>query len=74
LTQTGVAAAGDPNAYYFVIDYRIVPGLPAIFPFASNGAGAVIAAGPGFINGATGQYAQPGVYTMNVKYLMIENQ
>jgi hypothetical protein len=74
LTQTGVAAAGDDNAYYFVIDYRIVPGLPAIFPFASNGAGAVIAAGAGFINGTTGQYAQPGVYTMNVKYLMIENQ
>ena len=74
LTQTAVAASGVNNAYYFVIDYRIVPGLPAIFPFASDGTTAVISAGPGFIDGATGQYAQPGVYTMNVKYLMIENQ
>jgi len=74
LTETGVAVIGADNAYYFVIDYRIVPGLPAIFPFASSGAGAVIAAGPGFIDVATGEYAQPGVYTMNVKYLMIENQ
>jgi hypothetical protein len=74
LTQTAVAASGVDNAYYFVIDYRIVPGLPAIFPFASDGTGAVISAGPGFIDDATGEYAQPGVYTMNVKYLMIENQ
>ena len=69
LTQTGgVAANGSDAAYYYVIDYRIVPGLPAIFPFASG-------------NGTTanerlaaGSYAKPGVYTMNVKYLMIENQ
>jgi hypothetical protein len=74
LTETSVAAIGADNAYYFVIDYRIVPGLPAIFPFASDGTGAVISAGPGFIDEAAGQYAQPGVYTMNVKYLMIENQ
>jgi hypothetical protein len=74
LTELGVAATGALNAYYFVIDYRIVPGLPAIFPFATDGAGAVISAGPGFIDGAAGEYAQPGVYTMNVKYLMIENQ
>jgi hypothetical protein len=74
LTETAVAAIGADNAYYYVIDYRIVPGLPAIFPFASDGLGAVISAGAGFIDEATGQYAQPGVYTMNVKYLMIENQ
>ncbi len=74
LTATGVSSNGDNNAYYYVIDYRIVPGLPAIFPFASDGAGAVISAGPGFIDEAAGEYAQPGVYTMNVKYLMIENQ
>ena len=68
LTQTAVAANGADAAYYFVIDYRIVPGLPAVFPFASSGAAvaddALLA----------GTYAQPGVYTMNVKYLMIENQ
>ena len=69
LTQTGVAAIGANDAYYFVIDYRIVPGLPTIFPFASTGA----AAGDEALAGA-GSYAKPGVYTMNVKYLMIENQ
>ena len=70
LTQTAVAANGANNAYYFVIDYRIVPGLPAVFPFASTGTTSedLVTAG------AAGDYAQPGVYTMNVKYLMIENQ
>jgi len=69
LTQTGSAGTLDlnGNAYYFVIDYRIVPGLPAVFPNASD-----TAAGDEAL--ATGLYAQPGVYTMNVKYLMIENQ
>ena len=69
LTQTGSAGTLDANgnAYYFVIDYRIVPGLPAIFPNASD-----TAAGDEAL--AAGLYAQPGVYTMNVKYLMIENQ
>jgi len=70
LTETGVAAIGANNAYYYVIDYRIIPGLPAIFPHASNGS--IATAGTTFI--AAGEYAQPGVYTMNVKYLMIENQ
>ncbi len=70
LTQTAVAANGANNAYYYVIDYRIVPGLPAIFPFANDGTTSedLVTAG------AAGDYAQPGVYTMNVKYLMIENQ
>lgn len=70
LTQTAVAANGANDAYYFVIDYRIVPGLPAIFPFANTGA-----AFEDLVTvGAAGDYAQPGVYTMNVKYLMVENQ
>lgn len=70
LTQTAVAANSALDAYYFVIDYRIVPGLPAIFPFANTGA-----ASEDLVTvGAAGDYAQPGVYTMNVKYLMIENQ
>jgi len=70
LTQTAVANNGANNAYYYVIDYRIVPGLPAIFPFANTGA-----ASEDLVTvGTAGDYAQPGVYTMNVKYLMIENQ
>ena len=74
LTQGTVAANSSLDAYYFVIDYRIVPGLPAIFPFASNGAGAagdIVSAG---LSIAGQEFARPGVYTMNVKYLMIENQ
>ena len=70
MTQTSVAANSALDAYYFVIDYRIVPGLPAVFPFANTGA-----ASEDLVTiGAAGDYAQPGVYTMNVKYLMIENQ
>jgi len=67
LTQTAAIASNIPAAYYFVIDYRIVPGLPAIFPLASSGTTTDALAG-------AGSYAKPGVYTMNVKYLMIENQ
>jgi hypothetical protein len=79
LTQTG--SAGN-TGYYFVIDYRIVPGLPAIFPKAGTTAGADeshnLASGNAFSTNATGgvvgAYARSGVYTMNVKYLLIENQ
>lgn len=67
--QGGVGVDANGNAYYFVIDYRIVPGLPAIFPIAATQLGVSEALDP-----LTGEYAQPGVYTMNVKYLMIENQ
>jgi|APGre2960657468_1045069.scaffolds.fasta_scaffold00477_3 hypothetical protein len=57
--------------YYFVIDYRVLPGLPAIFPLASDNTGAV---NDLVTSGAVGDYAQPGVYTMDVKYVLIENQ
>ena len=79
LTQTG--SAGNTN-YYFVIDYRIVPGLPAIFPKAGTLTGTDeshnLATGNAFSTNATagaiGAYARSGVYTMNAKYLLIENQ
>lgn len=61
------------SIYYYVLDYRIVPGLPAIFPTAADNA-AVPAALDIVSAGAAGNYAQPGVYTMNVKYVLIENQ
>jgi hypothetical protein len=78
LTQT---TAVGTSKYYFVIDYRIVPGLPAIFPLAGTTVGAD--ASHNLVTGAAfnatttagvGAYAKPGVYTMNVKYLLIENQ
>jgi hypothetical protein len=59
------------SIYYYVIDYRIVPGLPVIFPTAADNVPTnldlVTVNGPG-------SYAQPGVYTMNVKYVLLENQ
>jgi len=63
---------GINSDYYYVIDYRILPGLPAIFPMAAD------ADGSNFEDLATvngdGAYAQPGVYTMYVEYILLEDQ
>ncbi|MGP8216180.1 MAG: hypothetical protein ACLQQ4_11485 [Bacteroidia bacterium] len=63
-TNTSVATSG----FYYVIDYRIVPGLPVIFPAAGvddcSAASSLVS--PAF--------ADPGYYTMDVKYLLIEAQ
>lgn len=53
------------SAFYFTIDYRIVPSLPATFPFAGTNAA---------VSEAVATYAQPGVYTMDVKYVLLEDQ
>lgn len=67
LTQTG-----NTSDYYYAIDYRIMPGLPAVFPNAADADGAtfedLVTA-----NGA-GAYAEPGVYTMYVQYVLLEDQ
>ncbi len=67
LTQTGTT-----SSYYYSIDYRILPGLPAIFPnaFSADGATAqdIVTAN------AAGNYAEPGVYTMYVQYILLEDQ
>jgi hypothetical protein len=69
---------GQNSNYSYTMDYRILPGLPAIFPNASS---LVLANGgnntnDGSLNAAGGNtaaYAQPGVYTANVIYVLIEN-
>lgn len=67
LVQGIAATYGSGGSYYYTIDYRIVPGLPATFPNAATNAGVTAAlVAPAF--------AQPGVYTMNVKYVLVENQ
>jgi len=68
---TATPAPGSFSDYYFVIDYRILPGLPAIFPNAglNNATPEDLVT----VNGA-GAYANPGVYTMNVKYILLEDQ
>lgn len=67
LTQTG-----NTSDYYYSIDYRILPGLPAIFPMAADADGATFE-DIVTVNGA-GSYAEPGVYTMYVQYILLEDQ
>ncbi|MBN8703575.1 MAG: hypothetical protein J0M08_10950 [Bacteroidetes bacterium] len=78
LNSTATLAAGS---YYYVLDYRILPGLPVVFPahddattinttaaYVTNADGATT-----LIDTAT-DYAQPGVYTMYVKYILTQDQ
>ena len=67
---TEVPAAGTFSDYYFTIDYRILPGLPATFPAA----GTLPAASEALDFVVPGTYAEPGVYTMDCKYILLEDQ
>jgi hypothetical protein len=67
-----LTAGALTSDYYYSIDYRIVPGLPAVFPMAF-GADGTTSEDLVAINGA-GSYAQPGVYTMYVQYMILEDQ
>jgi len=67
-----LTSTGTTSDYYYAIDYRILPGLPAIFPNAYD-ADAATAEDLVTANGA-GSYAQPGVYTMYVQYILLEDQ
>ena len=60
---------GGLSNFYYSIDYRIRPGLPATFP----NAGDYLSASHALDTTTPGTYARPGVYTMNVKYVVIEN-
>jgi len=51
------------------LDYRILPGLPAVFPAAGTTALAPVSEAL-----ASPAYAAPGIYTMNVKYVLLEDQ
>jgi len=69
-------AVGGASNFYYSMDYRIVPGLPAVFPNASdytanNGNSGTVQTAQ--IDAAANEYAQSGVYTMNVKYVLMEN-
>jgi len=67
LTQTGTS-----SNYYYSLDYRIMPGLPAIFPNAYSADGTT--AEDIVTANAAGNYAEPGVYTMFVQYVLLEDQ
>jgi hypothetical protein len=74
----------DPN-FYYKIDYRILPGYPAIFPNAfsadatvaenivANANANTVLAGGGAGNGNK-SYAEPGEYRMYVQYILLEDQ
>lgn len=69
-------SVGFSSNFSYTIDYRIIPGLPAVFPRASSatatdGGNNSTSAALNATN--TALYAQPGVYTMNVKYVLMEN-
>lgn len=71
--------------YHFLIDYRILPGFPAIFPNAFNEDATIaenivkdrssnaVFAGRSDLNPKK-SYAEPGFYTMNVQYVIMEDQ
>ncbi len=50
--------------YSFLISYRLTPGLPATFSYSKLGIGAIVSP----------SYAKPGSYTMQVKYILSEDQ
>ena len=76
----------NTSDYRYVIDYRILPNLPVTFPAhmqaAPNPVNSTNATAPYMIaaDGATtltgdgATYAQPGVYTMYVKYILAQDQ
>ena len=64
-----LTSAGTASDYFYAIDYRIVPGLPAVFPMAFTPVVATVSEAL-----AAGTYAQPGVYTMYVQYILLEDQ
>jgi hypothetical protein len=71
---TQSSAVGARSNYYYTIDYRIVPGLPATFPRATTTLnGGNNNTDGSLTTGAANRYARPGVYTMNVKYVLVEN-
>ena len=55
----GNVNAETANPYSFVIDYRIIPGLPVVFPQSATPI-------------AAPAYAAPGAYSMDVKYLVVQ--
>ena len=66
--------SGTSSNFYYVMDYRIAPGLPAIFP---NAALADSTTAEDIVTTAAGtgaEYAEGGVYTMYVQYVLLEDQ
>jgi hypothetical protein len=67
-----LTSVGTSSDYYYSIDYRILPSLPAIFPNAADADGVLFE--DLVTTNAAGSYAEPGVYTMYVQYILLEDQ
>lgn len=65
-------AGGAGASHFYNIDYRIVPGLPTVFPMAFDATGQVQESVD--VQKGAGVYVQPGVYTMFVEYVLLEDQ
>jgi hypothetical protein len=83
----GSYESNSPNAndFYYEMDYRILPGYPAIFPNASSSDATAYqdivsySRANSVIAGRTDEnfenyYAEPGLYTMRVQYIILEDQ
>lgn len=75
----------DTSQYHYVLDYRILPGFPAIFPNVFNEDASIaenlVSASKAntLLAGVSSSdskksYAEPGFYTMTVQYVIMEDQ
>lgn len=64
--------SGGSSDFYYALDYRIVPGVPAVFPMAYQPDGVT----PMSLTATQGAntYLQPGIYTMSVQFILLEDQ
>jgi hypothetical protein len=75
----------NKSDYYYEMDYRVLPGYPAIFPNATNEDATVYqdivstSKANSIIAGRLDEnydknYTEPGMYTMTVQYIILEDQ
>ena len=66
-----LAQSAASSNYYYTLDYRILPGMPVVFPNAASwdNVGSAMAS-----DAISTGYAEPGVYTMYVQYILLEDQ
>jgi hypothetical protein len=76
---------GAEGNFLYVIDYKISPGFPAIFPNAFNADASIAenivstansntALAGGAATSGNSSHAEAGYYTMNVQYVLLEDQ
>uniref|UniRef100_A0ABD6GMS2 Tlp-1 n=1 Tax=algae metagenome TaxID=1300146 RepID=A0ABD6GMS2_9ZZZZ len=65
-------ASGSNGAFYFTISFRVVPALPGTYPRATSEDQGNTDETDDLVVRGDGRYAYPGVYTLNVKFVMVE--